>query len=229
MLSNKRGLTLVELMVVLVLSMIVTGLMYSLYRVQTVSAEVQTNIAEMQQALRTSVDSLSRELRMVGYDPTAQGGFGVKAVSEVNGVSLGTGNYIDKAAMDKAKRTDTLRFLTYSYADSLGNDRIELYDKDDGVFKLHLIDAGAAVIEEVEYLELYYRLADGTKTLTPTNLAHIRAVEVSLLVRSSRQSSDYINTTEYITASGEEWKPSGDDRYRRRFVRKIIKLRNMGL
>ncbi len=59
----------IELLVTVLLSSIVMGAIYSVYRVQTHSMKVQENRMEAQEYARSVLDLMVREIRNAGYDP----------------------------------------------------------------------------------------------------------------------------------------------------------------
>ena len=64
---NKRGITLIELLVVLVISGIVIGGVYRVFIAQTKAYTVQDQVVEVQQDLRSAMEIVARDLRMVGF------------------------------------------------------------------------------------------------------------------------------------------------------------------
>jgi type IV pilus assembly protein PilW len=94
--SNKKGLTLVELLVAMAISGIVAGAIYTAFQSQQKSYLVQDQVAEMQQNLRAAMDIMVREIRMAGYDPQSSNGFGIIDIQPrdvANNVDVGlTGN-----------------------------------------------------------------------------------------------------------------------------------------
>ena len=71
MISMKReqGFTLVELLVSILLTSIIMGAIYSVYRVQTHSAKVQEYRLEAQEYARSVLDIMVREIRNAAYNP----------------------------------------------------------------------------------------------------------------------------------------------------------------
>jgi len=67
---NNKGVTLVELMVVLVISAILMAVVYTAYLTQHKTGHVQHQVVTMQQDLRASIDIMERDIRMAGCDPT---------------------------------------------------------------------------------------------------------------------------------------------------------------
>jgi type IV pilus assembly protein PilW len=72
--SKQYGFTLIELMVVMVITGIIVAAVFSAYTTQQKTYLAQEQIAEMQQNLRAAVDILSREIRAAGLDPTGDAG-----------------------------------------------------------------------------------------------------------------------------------------------------------
>lgn len=67
--KNKKGFTLVEFLVSLLLTSIVMLAVYSVYRVQTHSVKIQEGNQEAQEYARAVVDMMVREIRNIGYLP----------------------------------------------------------------------------------------------------------------------------------------------------------------
>lgn len=67
--KSQKGFTIVELLVSMLLTSIIMGAIYSVYRVQTHSAKVQENRLEAQEYARSVLDMMVREIRNAGYNP----------------------------------------------------------------------------------------------------------------------------------------------------------------
>jgi prepilin-type N-terminal cleavage/methylation domain-containing protein len=67
-LSNDRGLTLIELMIVFVVSGLIIAGMYRVFTAQSKAYIVQDQVVEIQQSVRGAAEVLMRDLRMAGYD-----------------------------------------------------------------------------------------------------------------------------------------------------------------
>jgi prepilin-type N-terminal cleavage/methylation domain-containing protein len=65
---NNKGVTLVELLVVLVISAFLIGGIYQLFVSQTKAYAVQDEVVEVQQSIRSAMEILLRDLRMAGFD-----------------------------------------------------------------------------------------------------------------------------------------------------------------
>lgn len=66
--SNRRGVSLIELLVGLVIFAIVMGGIYRLFTDQNKAYTVQDQVAEVQQSIRTAMEVLLKDLRMTGFD-----------------------------------------------------------------------------------------------------------------------------------------------------------------
>jgi len=67
---NRQGLTLVELMIVLVLSTLLMSAAYISYTAQHKGGRLQEQVASMQQDIRAAVQIMERDIRNAGCDPT---------------------------------------------------------------------------------------------------------------------------------------------------------------
>jgi type IV pilus assembly protein PilW len=65
---RRKGATLIELLVALVICGVVVGAIYRLFIVQTRAYTVQDEVVEVQQTVRSAMEILLRDLRMTGYD-----------------------------------------------------------------------------------------------------------------------------------------------------------------
>lgn len=65
---NKKGITLIELLVALVICGIVIAGTYRLFVAQTRAYTVQDQVVEVQQGIRSAMEILLRDLRMAGFD-----------------------------------------------------------------------------------------------------------------------------------------------------------------
>lgn len=91
---DNRGLTLIELVVVMVLSLLLMASVYLAYQIQHQSSQAHQQVMPMQQDLRAAVMLLERDLRMAGLDPaeadlaaitSSSGGTSVGIQMDLNG------------------------------------------------------------------------------------------------------------------------------------------------
>lgn len=65
---KRKGVTLIELLIALIILGIVSGAIYQLFIAQTRAYTVQDQVVEVQQSVRSAMEILLRDLRMAGYD-----------------------------------------------------------------------------------------------------------------------------------------------------------------
>jgi prepilin-type N-terminal cleavage/methylation domain-containing protein len=65
--GGERGFTLIELMISLVIAGLAVGFIFRIYATSSVAYRTQSQVAELQQTLRTAKQLLTKELRMAGY------------------------------------------------------------------------------------------------------------------------------------------------------------------
>ncbi len=75
--KSEKGFTLIEYLVSMLLTSIIMGAVYSVFRVQTHSTKVQENRLEAQEYSRAVLDMMVREIRNAGYAPTGAACAGV--------------------------------------------------------------------------------------------------------------------------------------------------------
>lgn len=210
--SDSQGLTLVELMIVMALSIMLMGAAYLAYQTQHASSTVQHQVAQVQQDLRAAMDIITRDIRNAGaQSPTAN-----TTVLPVEAVT------VDSTGLDNIT-------LMMDLGDGLGgepNDSID--DENEHVFYyLHGQDlvridyngVGRQIIaQNVQKFRLrYYSYDEDTASSLeiplaslPGNADRIDYIDVSMTVRSQNRDPD---TNEYLT----------------RTLNRRIKLRNSGL
>ncbi len=65
---NRKGVTLIELLIALVICGMVAAGIYQVFIAQSKAYTVQEQVTEVQQSVRTAMEILLRDLRMAGYD-----------------------------------------------------------------------------------------------------------------------------------------------------------------
>ena len=226
----EKGFTLVELMIVLLLSGLITAAVYSVYRLQQRSYTVQEDVVEMQQNIRAGLDSLKRELRAAGFDPTRTAGAAIITASP---------GYIQfsRDSNSDGDTADAGEIVEFGFAVAVDADRNGIPDNLVGgipvAAPLGVQFGGAAgaagyqaIAENIQAVEFSYLDAAGAVTAV---LADIRSVQVSILARARFPDQNFNNgPTVYTTPSGQVWGPYNDN-FRRRFLTTRIRCRNLGL
>jgi prepilin-type N-terminal cleavage/methylation domain-containing protein len=89
---ENKGLSLIELLIVLVLSGILTAALYRTFINQQKIYTVQEQVVDMQQNMRFAIDRMAREIRMAGYGGNILAAFGnintfTEIITPVNGIN----------------------------------------------------------------------------------------------------------------------------------------------
>ncbi len=251
--TNNAGFTLIELMLVLLLSSIILAGIYSAYKSQQDSYLAQDQVAEMQQNLRAAIQILTTNIRMAAFDPTQSGNPAITNATigtftftrdltggEADGEDNDNDGLTDQASegfpnpdtdehlYGDGDTGDTNETITFGLTDDADNNGLS----DTGQSDLALDYGGGggfqAIAENIEAIEFYYTMEDGSQTIAPAVLADIRSVEVSILAHANQADTNFTHQSTYTTPSGVVWNPANDN-FRRRFVSLTIQARNMGL
>jgi len=67
MMGNKKGVTLIELLIGLVISAIIIAGIYRVFITQTRAYTVQDQVVDVQQNIRSAMELMLRDIRMAGY------------------------------------------------------------------------------------------------------------------------------------------------------------------
>lgn len=247
--TGDRGFTLIELMIALVLSVMVSTAIYRAFESQNKSYIVQERAVEMQQSLRSAIITMEKDVRMACFDPEQTGNFSI------------TNATADRFEFEYDRDSD-------GALDSNEDFAYELYPTSDpDPAKLHRMIGGNAIAYHIDELGFAYAYdtdgngsvetaggeiiwavpdggtwfnldtnndgkidtndtAGGSNTGTVVDVSDIRAVKAWVLVRSSRTDSTYTNPDTYVV--GDRRLTPGDH-YRRRLGWTTIQLRNKSL
>lgn len=158
------GFTLIEMIVALAIVSLVTAGLYVAYKGNSRAYTVTEETIHVQQAVRTAMHSIIRELRMAGYDPLDTGSFGILRAWEDNHGSSIEFSY---------------DFLEDGNASALKNHRkFELVDLgENGILDLTLQKDGSgrsSISEGIEALGLAFAFdQDGDGKLDRTTANHV--------------------------------------------------------
>ncbi len=75
--NREKGFTLTELLIAMAISGIILGTIGGTFIIQRKSFGIQEQVTEMIQTARASMDMITREVRMAGYDPAGAGFVGI--------------------------------------------------------------------------------------------------------------------------------------------------------
>ena len=222
--SNKKGFTLVELLVAMAISGIVAGAIFTAFLSQQKSYLIQDQVTEMQQNLRAGMDLVVREIRMAAYDPHGDSG------TEVIEAAGNTFTFTLVADDDDYDNDNDTIIDEIGELKTIQYDLYDAYSDGDNDIGRQVGGLKRAVAENIEEIEFYYTLVDGTNATAPAtaNYSKIRSVQIAILARAEHEDSKFSNSKNYTTPSGGQWGPYYDG-FRRRLLSTTVKCRNMGL
>ncbi|HPJ94590.1 MAG TPA: prepilin-type N-terminal cleavage/methylation domain-containing protein [Deltaproteobacteria bacterium] len=124
-LANSKGLTLIELMIVLVLSLLLMGAVFMTFQLQHNSSRAQTQVAATQQDLRAAMDVIAMDIMHAGLCQNPS--------SSIQGIPTGTSGtntlQLQMDYNDDGATTGTGELVTYR----LNNGNLERVDVNAGV------------------------------------------------------------------------------------------------
>lgn len=209
------GFTIVELLIVMAMSGILMGAVYSTFYSQQKSYVLQEQISAMQQNSRAGMFYLEMEIRVAGCDPTGNANARIITAdpelitftSDIRGAAAGS--------PPDGDTDDPNENITYSLGDIDG----------DGIGD-HLDRNNEIVAEDIDALNFVYLDELGNVTAT---LSDIRSVQIALVAKTRRRDIGYINNRTYKNLGGTVIYTSPGDNFRRKLLTAEIKGRNLGL
>lgn len=164
---DKKGFTLVELLVTLCVTGILMTSFYNCFLSQHRTYVAQEKVVEMNQVARASIDIMMREIRHAGYK---------EIWTDLNGIPLATADTI-RILADFNEDGDTLdakEDITYAY-DAQNLQITRTTPEETVVF-----------CDDVTSLAFSYTMADGSVTSSPSDTMNIRKVTINLGVRARK-------------------------------------------
>lgn len=229
-LTRESGFSLVELLVAMAVASILMAAIASSYWIQTQTSREQQMVVEMQQNQRSAAYILERDIMMAGYDddntdavtPTVTiAGLDVNGNPELEFSYIAEDDGVDNDGDGNTDEANELETIHYRLFDSAADDD-ELLDD------LQRRAGDPPIAENIDEIEFFYTLADGTRVITPANQNardNIRMIGVSLLARTSAETRAR-ETATYTAISGVNWGPFNDG-FMRQLVTFTIMCRNM--
>lgn len=171
---KEHGFTIIELVISLAITMILMGVAVGIFNVQRKSYNMQEQVTEMHQNVRTAMDMMVREIRMAGYDPTNAGFVGIatntttllRILSDLDGNGTTNGSYED---------------ITFRY-----------YDANDATYPRQIKrDIGGGfqpLAENIDGCNFLYYDANGIETTTASS---IRQIRITLTGRTTKADSNF--------------------------------------
>ncbi len=179
------GVTLVELLVTLGMTLTTVAAIYTIHLVQLNHQRVQEDRMAMQQTIRAATDMMTREIRIAGYDPS-----GLNSDEESSNDFFGvtydpTALRLQADLNGNGLLSDSNETIVYSY------------DEPSHILRRKVGRGGRQpVAEYMEGFTFQYLDAQGLPT---TDSQNIRAVQVQLTGRSEHADSQYPENEGYRT------------------------------
>jgi len=199
--KQKRGFSLIELLVALVIMSVVSLAIYGVFSVSSRSYTTQGVTADVQQSVRSAMEVMLQDIRAAGLDPTESGNFGIE-LAEAEKLRF-TSDSIDAGLNDFNGIIDDTGSERITYVLQGTQLNQILYETTDS-------ENSEPLINDVQNLKFTYFDADGNNLgspVPPSQLADIRTINVSISVEE----------------------PAGRNAPVRRRLTNGVKCRNMGL
>ena len=212
--SNSKGFTVVELLVVLVISMFIIAAVFFTSKSQEHNLSTQDRIVELQDNLRAGVTILEKDLRMAGYDPMCLSppctGF----------VTATSGNFsITMKDPFSTNATDTVSYALYDY-------------QSDGDLDLGRDLNGSGmqpVIMNVDAVDFQYIDKNGNVLAAPLSASarkKIRLVEIAVVAHTEQKDPAITTSPAFKNLQGAEILGSMHDGFRRQVIHSRVLCRN---
>jgi type II secretion system protein J len=199
--TEKRGFSLVELLVALAIMSVVSLAIYSVFSVSSRTYTTQGVAADVQQSVRAAMEVMLQDIRAAGLDPTASSDFGIE-LAEAGKLRF-TSDSIDAGIGDFNGVLDDTNSERVTYV-------LQGTELNQILYETTASESSQPLISDVQNLTFSYFDAAGNNLGTPVpalQLADIRNIRVSITVEE----------------------PAGRDEPISRTLTKQVKCRNMGL
>jgi type IV pilus assembly protein PilW len=177
--NRENGFTLIELLISMAVGLIVMGAVVSTFVIQRRTFDIQEQISEMTQNARASMDLMTREIRMAGYNPTG---------ATFDGVTYSTTALKIQADLngDGNTASGSNEIITYSYDGT--NKQIDR--------KLGTAGTPNALAENIQAFTFQYLGSNGAATATS---ASVREIRITITARTAKPDNNYGQNSGYRT------------------------------
>jgi type IV pilus assembly protein PilW len=231
--NNKKGFTLLELVIAMAVSTIVMAAIYSTYQAQLRSHVTQQALVEMQQNARAAMFAMEREIRMAGYDPSGNADAKILIADDAQiKFQIDRNEDGDPAPVPGTDPNEQIRFAITADG-GLGR---EVWGPPEGAGSLQL------VAENIEVLEFIYLDGNGDPVATPLDYAtvadrdaleSIRSIQITLIAKSGADvpilMMKHKDNHTYTNQQGDDLLVDPDDNFRRIVLTADVQCRNLGI
>jgi type IV pilus assembly protein PilW len=205
------------------ISLTIIAAIYQLSFSQHRSYRKQDQIVETRQNVRAIMALIAKNLQLAGYDPTGRANTGLVAgfAPPHDGFAIDYENQHDIIAftLDEDGDATTDSNDAEQIAFRLNHGTLERYSSQNSEWEM--------IAPNIDALDFAFLDDTGTKTTDPVEF---RAVQIALLVRSTKLDNKYQDTMDYTNKQGDPICPSClNDHFRRRLLTTTVDLRNLGL
>jgi type IV pilus assembly protein PilW len=177
--KGKRGFSLNELLVALVIMSIVSSAIYGVFSISSRSYTIQSATADVQQSVRSAMEVMLHDIRAAGLDPTASGNFGIE-LAEAEKLRF-TSDSIDAGLNDFNGILDDTNSERITYV-------LQGTQLNQILYETTGSETSVPLIMDVHNLRFTYFDADGNNLgspVPPLRLSDIRTINVSITVEET--------------------------------------------
>jgi type IV pilus assembly protein PilW len=220
---SNQGLTMVELLVAMVVSLLALGAIYSTFLNQHKSYVVQEEIAALNQNVRAAMFYMQREIRMAGCDPTGTANAGIvtanaTSINFTEDVVGNTPGSDSDGATDDPNENITYALSGNNLVRNTGGGNQTVAQNIDAIDFVYLDGASPANV-----------LNPGGINVPAGSLDQIRSVEITIVARTGRNTLASKNANAYFNQRGMQILAPQNDNFSRRRLTFWIKCRNLGI
>lgn len=216
--TDDSGFTLMEMLIVIMVSSILMGGLYSLYQNNLEFKRSQEIIVDMNQNVRSALSIMKNEIRFLGYDP----------LSASQGARSSAG--IITPTVDNTG--DTLTFTYAALDDGIDNDDNGVIDEVGELATITFALDGSSLTRS-DTVTGPFTIADNVENVdfsVSSSGNNTTMVRVTLLMRANKVNKKITNEDPLIfvipDGSGRTWTVTGGDSFRRQLVSTVINCRN---
>jgi type IV pilus assembly protein PilW len=232
--SDIRGMTLIELMVAMAVSLLVLGLVVATLISQQKNKITQDQMMDMQQGVRAALEIMGTDLKMAGYNPlgTADATFLIANKAEISfQFDLnGDGDLINSGPPVTPDPGESIRYTLTNDANGDG-----VADSEPCHLGRALDGGGLQVLaENIEALNFVYFDRNGAVLPTPVaDVTAISSIQVTIIAKSGTTVPVFFmrhrDNKAYYNRQGTEILPARNDDFRRIVLMHEFKCRNLQL